>query len=48
MNRIDAIVFFIWLVAGILTLLNEDISKASYFVMWFAFMVKLFGAMFTV
>lgn len=48
MNRFKIIIFFIWLVAGVLTLLNKDINKFSYATTWFVLMTYLFADIFKV
>ena len=42
MNRFNFIMFVIWLVAGLLTLFNGDISKFNYATMWITLMIYLF------
>ena len=48
MNRFNLIIFFIWLVAGLLTLFGGDISTFDYAIMWFILMTYLFTDIFKV
>lgn len=48
MNRFNLIIFFIWLVAGLLTLFGGDISIFNYATMWFTLMIYLFTDVFKV
>ena len=41
-NVVKTIVFYLWLIAGIITLnSNGDISKFTYFLCWMTLMVEL-------
>lgn len=48
MKRFNIIIFFIWFVAGLLTLFGGDVSKFNYATMWFTLMAYLFADIFKV
>lgn len=48
MNRFKVIIFFVWLVAGALSLFNGDINRFNYATMWITLMIYLFASIFKV
>lgn len=38
---LEAVIFFVWLIIGIINLFSERISKFQYFMVWFVLLINI-------